>query len=113
MESITKNGLDLTNQVVNGYRILHRLGYGGMAEVYLAFHETLQRHVALKVMRPAMTESTENIQRFLQEARSAAALVHRNIVQVYDIGSWEGLHYIAQEYVPGALCGTSFKNGEA
>ncbi|MFN9912175.1 MAG: protein kinase domain-containing protein, partial [Pirellulaceae bacterium] len=74
--------LDLTHQNVNGYRVLHRLGAGGMADVYLAFHEQLQRHVALKVMRADLSASKDHIQRFLQEARSAASLIHPNIVQV-------------------------------
>jgi eukaryotic-like serine/threonine-protein kinase len=93
--------VDLTNQIVNGYRVLHRLGAGGMADVYLAFHEQLQRHVALKVMRADLSASKDHIQRFLQEARSAASLIHPNIVQVYDIGTWGKLHYIAQEYIAG------------
>ncbi len=93
--------IDLTNRIVNGYRVLHRLGSGGMADVYLAFHEQLQRHVALKVMRSDLAASKDHIQRFLQEARSAASLIHPNIVQVYDIGTWEKQHYIAQEYIAG------------
>jgi eukaryotic-like serine/threonine-protein kinase len=93
--------IDLTNQIVNGYRVLHRLGAGGMADVYLAFHEQLQRHVALKVMRADLSASKDHIQRFLQEARSAASLIHPNIVQVYDIGTWGKIHYIAQEYIAG------------
>jgi serine/threonine protein kinase len=93
--------LDLTHQNVNGYRVLHRLGAGGMADVYLAFHEQLQRHVALKVMRADLAASKDHIQRFLQEARSAASLIHPNIVQVYDIGTWDKSHYIAQEYIAG------------
>ncbi len=93
--------IDLTSQTINGYRILHQLGSGGMADVYLAFHETLQRHVALKVMRTDLAASRDHLKRFLQEARSAASLVHPNIVQVYDIGNWERVHYIAQEYIAG------------
>ncbi|MDZ4850910.1 MAG: serine/threonine-protein kinase [Pirellulaceae bacterium] len=92
---------DLTNQTINGYRVLHQLGSGGMADVYLAFHETLQRHVALKVMRTDLAASKDHLQRFLQEARSAASLIHPNIVQVYDIGNWGKIHYIAQEYIAG------------
>ncbi len=95
------NRPDLTNQTINGYRVLHQLGSGGMADVYLAFHETLQRHVALKVMRTDLATSKDHLQRFLQEARSAASLIHPNIVQVYDIGNWEKIHYIAQEYIAG------------
>ncbi len=92
---------DLTNSVIGGYRVLHRLGRGGMSEVYLAFHENLRRHVALKVLRQDLVGSADHQTRFLQEARAAASLVHTNIVQVYDIGQFQNVHYIAQEYIPG------------
>jgi serine/threonine-protein kinase len=93
---------DLTNQTIAGYSILHRLGVGGMSEVYLAFQQSLHRHVALKVLRADFVGSDEHEQRFLQEARAAASLIHPNIVQVYDVGKFESVHYIAQEYVPGS-----------
>jgi len=93
---------DLTNQTIAGYSILHRLGVGGMSEVYLAFQQSLHRHVALKVLRADFVGSDEHEQRFLQEARAAASLMHPNIVQVYDVGKFESIHYIAQEYVPGS-----------
>lgn len=94
--------IDLTNQTIAGYSILHRLGVGGMSEVYLAFQHSLHRHVALKVLRADFVGSDEHEQRFLQEARAAASLIHPNIVQVYDVGKFESIHYIAQEYVPGS-----------
>ena len=93
---------DLTNQSIAGYSILHRLGVGGMSEVYLAFQESLHRHIALKVMRADFVGSSDHEQRFLQEARAVASLIHPNIVQVYDVGRFESIHYIAQEYVPGS-----------
>lgn len=93
---------DLTNQSIAGFSILHRLGVGGMSEVYLAFQESLHRHVALKVMRADFVGSSDHEQRFLQEARAVASLMHPNIVQVYDVGKYESIHYIAQEYVPGS-----------
>jgi serine/threonine protein kinase len=93
---------DLTNQSIAGFSILHRLGVGGMSSVYLAFQESLHRHVALKVMRSDFVGSSDHEQRFLQEARAVAQLMHPNIVQVYDIGKFESIHYIAQEYVPGS-----------
>ena len=95
-------GKDLTNQTIGGYSILHRLGIGGMSEVYLAFQNSLHRHVALKVLRADFVGSEEHEQRFLQEARSVASLIHPNIVQVYDVGKFENTLYIAQEYVPGS-----------
>jgi serine/threonine protein kinase len=93
---------DLTNQTIAGYSILHRLGIGGMSEVYLAFQQSLHRHVAFKVLRSDYVGSDEHEQRFLQEARAAASLIHPNIVQVYDVGKIDTIHYIAQEYVPGS-----------
>jgi serine/threonine-protein kinase len=95
-------GNDLTNQVIAGYSVLHRLGVGGMSEVYLAFQNSLHRHVALKVLRADFVGSEEHEQRFLQEARSVASLIHPNIVQVYDVGKFDSTLYIAQEYVPGS-----------
>jgi eukaryotic-like serine/threonine-protein kinase len=100
--SIQTDQNDLTNQSIAGYSILHRLGVGGMSEVYLAFQESLHRHVALKVMRADFVGSSDHEQRFLQEARAVASLMHPNIVQVYDVGKFESIHYIAQEYVPGS-----------
>jgi serine/threonine-protein kinase len=93
--------VDLTNRQLGIYRILHRLGSGGMSDVYLAFHENLHRHVAIKVMRMDLANSPEHVKRFLQEARSAASMVHPNIVQVYDVGEQQNLQYIAQEYIAG------------
>jgi len=98
----TPDTTDLTNQSIAGFSILHRLGVGGMSEVYLAFQESLHRHVALKVMRADFVGSSDHEQRFLQEARAVASLMHPNIVQVYDVGKFESIHYIAQEYVPGS-----------
>ncbi|MFN7289506.1 MAG: serine/threonine-protein kinase, partial [Pirellula sp.] len=93
---------DLTNKTIAGFRVLHRLGVGGMSEVYLAFQESLHRHIALKVLRSDFVGSEDHEKRFLQEARAVASLMHPNIVQVYDVGRFESTHYIAQEYVPGS-----------
>jgi len=72
-----------------------------MAEVYLAQQNSLARKVAIKILRPNLARNESYVRRFLNEARAAAALVHPNIVQVYEVGVCEGLHYIAQEYVAG------------
>ena len=92
---------------VGEFRVLRKLGRGGMAEVFLAEQDGLKRKVALKVLRPErVAEDDETlIKRFEQEALAAAALNHPNIVQVHSVGRAEAdgktLHYIAQEYVPG------------
>jgi eukaryotic-like serine/threonine-protein kinase len=86
---------------VGAYRIERDLGSGGMAVVYYAIHLGLERPAALKILRPSLATDEVHLQRFLQEARAAASLVHPNIVQVYDVGQDGELRYIAQEYIPG------------
>lgn len=83
------------------FRLLRRLGRGGMAEVYLAEQTLLKRYVAIKVMRPELTLDEGLRQRFQKEALAVAGLNHPNIVQVYTVGEDAGRFYIAQEYVNG------------
>jgi serine/threonine-protein kinase len=83
------------------YRILGRLGGGGMAEVYLAEDTHLQRRVALKVLHRQFAQDREFVERFRREAEAAAKLAHPNIVAVYDRGEFEGTYYIAMQYVEG------------
>jgi len=92
---------DLSNCLLGEFRLLRRLGSGGMAQVYLANQTSLQRNVAIKVMRPDFGMDETLQRRFEQEARAAAGLNHPNIVQVYAVGEFEGLRFIAQEYVQG------------
>ena len=87
--------------VNNRYKVVRVLGGGGMARVYLAHDEVLERDVALKVLREQFADDEEFVERFKREAQSAAALTHPNIVQVYDRGeSGDRSSYIAMEYVP-------------
>jgi eukaryotic-like serine/threonine-protein kinase len=84
------------------YRIEREIGSGGMADVFYAMHEVLRRPAAVKVLRASLAADDVHLQRFMQEARAAASLIHPNIVQVYDVGQ-EGEHrYIAQEFIPGS-----------
>jgi serine/threonine-protein kinase len=83
------------------FKILRRLGRGGMAEVFLAEQTSLKRNVAVKVLREDRPSDETHLKRFKTEAMAAAGLSHPNIVQVYTIGDHEGTHYIAQEYVQG------------
>ncbi len=86
---------------LGAYRIERAIGSGGMADVFYAVHEVLRRPAAIKVLRASLATDDVHLQRFMQEARAAASLIHPNIVQVYDVGQ-EGEHrYIAQEYIPG------------
>ena len=77
--------IDLTGQTIGGYSILRRLGRGGMADVYLARQKSLERNVALKVLKPDLAKDDSYIQRFKREAQSAAKLVQSNIVGVYEV----------------------------
>ena len=94
---------DLTERILGEFRLLRRLGRGGMAEVYLAEQTTLSRYVAIKILREEMLTGGNGVllERFRQEARAAAGLSHPNIVQVFMTGQDEGIHYIVQEYIPG------------
>ncbi|MDX6626358.1 MAG: eukaryotic-like serine/threonine-protein kinase [Solirubrobacterales bacterium] len=89
--------------VVDGrYRVLRRLGSGGMADVWLAEDTHLQRQVALKVLHRHFSQDREFVARFQREAEAAAALQHPNIVSVYDRGQVDGTSYIAMQYVEGS-----------
>jgi len=92
---------DLSGRRLGGYRLLRRLGSGAMADVYLAEQESLARQVAVKVLRPAAVRQATAVQRFEQEARAAAGLVHGNIVQIHEVACVDGLHFLAEEYVAG------------
>jgi eukaryotic-like serine/threonine-protein kinase len=83
------------------YRILRKLGSGGMANVYLAEDEDLGRRVAIKILNERYAEDDLFIERFRREAKSAAGLSHPNIVSIYDRGEAEGTYYIAMEVIEG------------
>jgi eukaryotic-like serine/threonine-protein kinase len=86
----------------NRYRLLQRVGSGGMAEVFRARDAMLERYVAIKVLRADYTGNQAFQERFRQEARAAANLSHPNIVTVHDFGLEEGRLYIVMEHVPGS-----------
>jgi eukaryotic-like serine/threonine-protein kinase len=83
------------------YRIIRRLGSGGMADVYCAEDTQLGREVALKLLYRRFAEDPDFVERFRREASSAAALQHPNVVQVFDRGEWDGTYYIAMEFLHG------------
>jgi eukaryotic-like serine/threonine-protein kinase len=92
----------LINTVFDGrYRVLRRLGSGGMANVYLAEDEELGRQVAIKILNDRHAADEQFVERFRREAKNAAGLSHPNIVQIYDRGEAEGTYYIAMEYLEG------------
>src|SRR5690625_1731991 len=83
------------------YRIGSQLGEGGMAVVYKAMDVVLHRIVAIKVLRPQYAGDEEFVERFRREAQAAASLSHPNVVNIFDVGHAEGVHYIVYEYVQG------------
>jgi serine/threonine-protein kinase len=96
---------DLVGKKLKDFYVLRRLGRGAMAEVYLAQQVSLERQVALKVLNADLALDPNYVRRFHHEARAAAALVHGCIVQIYEVGEENGVHFIAQEYVPGRNLG--------
>jgi serine/threonine protein kinase len=91
----------MIGRTISHYEVLEKLGEGGMGVVYKARDSRLKRFVALKVLPPEKVADPERKQRFVQEARSASALNHPNIVTVYDIDQSAGVDFIAMEYVEG------------
>jgi len=83
------------------YEIRSQLGAGGMGEVYLAQDTKLDRKVAIKVLPAEVASNRDRMDRFIREAKSAAALSHPNIAQIFEIGEHEGIHYISMEFIDG------------
>ena len=87
--------------IADRYEIIGKIGAGGMSDVYKAKDLTLGRFVAIKVLKPEFSEDLNFVTKFRTEAQSAAGLEHPNIVNIYDVGSEKGMHYIVMEYVEG------------
>src|SRR5262245_2658130 len=92
------NGKELA---VGVYRLVDRIGEGGMGQVYKAYHATMGRVVALKVIKKERLSNPDAIRRFQQEVQAASKLVHPNIVMAFDAGQTGNTHYFAMEYVDG------------
>lgn len=91
----------MIQQIANRYQILSLIGQGGMADVYRAKDKILDRIVAIKVLRSKLSEDPMILVRFQREASAASRLSHPNVVDIYDVGEFEGLHYIVMEYIRG------------
>lgn len=96
MKQELSEGLNLAH-----YRILSKIGAGGMGEVYAAQDTRLDRKVALKVLPAEVAANRDRMERFIREAKSAAALSHPNIAQIFEIGEHDGTHFIAMEFIDG------------
>ena len=94
-------GQTQVTKTVGRYEILREIGRGGMATVYLARQIDLDRRVALKELGALRAEDPSFVKRFLREAQLAGSLSHANVVTVHDYFEYEGVPYIAMEYVPG------------
>lgn len=88
--------------IIGAYKILDKIGAGGMGVVYLAEHDKLNRRVAIKILPEDKTRDKLALERFYREARAAAALDHPNIVKAFDVSDFQGLHYLVMEYIDGA-----------
>ncbi len=90
-----------TGEQIGRYKIRSAIGRGGMGEVFLAEDTVLERLVALKILPKDFADDAERMRRFVQEAKSASALNHPNIITIYEIGKTDNIHFIATEYIEG------------
>ena len=95
----------------SNYRIVSKIGEGGMGEVYLANDTTLERQVALKVLLAEVANDEDRVQRFVREAKAASALNHPNILTVFEVGTFEGAQYIATELIKGKTLRELMRSG--
>lgn len=93
--------LTVGTYIADRYEIISKVGAGGMSDVYKAKDHKLGRFVAIKILKPEFVDDVNFVTKFRTEAQSAASLEHPNIVNIYDVGSENGLHYIIMEYVEG------------
>ncbi|MEA5026179.1 MAG: Stk1 family PASTA domain-containing Ser/Thr kinase [Erysipelotrichaceae bacterium] len=91
----------MSEMLAERYIIVRSLGQGGMADVYLAMDTVLNREVAVKVLRGELSSDPVSLLRFQREANAASTINHPNIVEIYDVGEWDGKQYIVMEYVRG------------
>src|SRR5439155_22257785 len=98
---------------IDRYEIRSLLGKGGMGEVYLAEDSSLRRLVALKHLPAAAAANDDRMRRVVHEAKAAAALSHAHIAQIFEVGEFEGTHFIAMELVDGVTLRTKIHSERA
>lgn len=103
---------DLSGRRIGRYEVISRLGAGGIGEVWLANDAELPRKIAIKMLSPRLAGDAAHVRRFQQEARAASLLNHPNIITIYDIGKWEGVDFIAEEFVPGVTLRERLRAGQ-
>ncbi len=101
----------MLGRTLSHYKVLEKIGEGGMGEVYLAKDTNLDREVAIKVLPSAFSEDKERLARFEREARLLASLNHPNVAAIHELGESEGVHFLALEYVPGVTLAERIKSG--
>lgn len=101
----------LIGKTLGRYKVEGMLGAGGMGEVYLAYDSVLNRKFALKILPAEYVANNDRLQRFRREAQTISALNHPNIVTIYDVGSFEHVHFIATEYIEGKTVRTLIEEG--
>lgn len=109
----TERMIVLEGRTLGGrYEILHRLGGGGMAVVYLAQDRLLNRQVAVKVLKKALSRDEDLVRRFSREAKAVASMSHSAVIKVYDVGQEDDIHYMVMEYMEGASLMDRIKKGK-
>ena len=91
----------MIGRTLSHYKILEKIGVGGMGEVYLAQDTKLDREVAIKVLPEVFSKNKERLARFEREAKLLASLNHPNIAAIHQLEEFDGVHFLALEYVPG------------
>jgi serine/threonine protein kinase len=100
--------------IADRYRVVRKLGEGGMGEVYLCEHVLMGSPVAIKILRPALVSDADALSRFLREARNASRVVHPHVARIYDVGEMPGhLAYLAMEYIDGPTLAAVLKQDGA
>ncbi len=101
----------MIGRTLSHYKVLEKIGEGGMGEVYLAKDTKLDREVAVKVLPATFAENKERLARFEREARLLASLNHPNIAAIHELEESDGVHFLALEYVPGETLAERIKRG--